>query len=156
VWAEYFVAPAAALIPVPDAIADEAAAQLVSMPFSALSLLEYLDVEPGQWIAQNTANGAVGRLVAQLAAARGVHVLGLVRRAEGVEELAAAGIEGVVATDQDGWRERASRSRVALPSSRASTRSAARRAVTCCRSSPRTARSSSSARWRRRRWSFVR
>lgn len=107
VWAEYFVAPAAALIPVPDAIADEAAAQLVSMPFSALSLLEYLDVEPGQWIAQNTANGAVGRLVAQLAAARGVHVLGLVRRAEGVEELAAAGIEGVVATDQDGWRERA-------------------------------------------------
>ncbi len=107
VWAEYFVAPAAALIPVPDAIADEAAAQLVSMPFSALSLLDYLDVEPGQWIAQNTANGAVGRLVAQLAAARGVHVLGLVRRAEGVEELAAAGIEGVVATDQDGWRERA-------------------------------------------------
>lgn len=107
VWAEYFVAPAAALIPVPDGIADEAAAQLVSMPFSALSLLEYLDVEPGQWIAQNTANGAVGRLVAQLAAARGVHVLGLVRRAEGVEELAAAGIEGVVATDQDGWRERA-------------------------------------------------
>lgn len=107
VWAEYFVAPAAALIPVPDGIADEAAAQLVSMPFSALSLLEYLAVEPGQWIVQNTANGAVGRLVAQLAEARGVHVLGLVRRAEGVAELAAAGIESVVATDREGWRERA-------------------------------------------------
>lgn len=106
VWAEYFVAPAAALVPVPDGIDDEAAAQLISMPFSALSLLEYLDVAPGQWIAQNAANGAVGRLVAQFAAARGVHVLGLVRRAEGIAELAAAGISGVVATDDDAWRDR--------------------------------------------------
>ena len=106
VWAEYFVAPAAALVPVPDGIDDEAAAQLISMPFSALSLLEYLDVAPGQWIAQNAANGAVGRLVAQFAAARGVHVLGLVRRAEGIAELAEAGISGVVATDHDAWRDR--------------------------------------------------
>lgn len=106
VWAEYFVAPAAALVPVPDGIDDEAAAQLISMPFSALSLLEYLDVAPGQWIAQNAANGAVGRLVAQFAAARGVHVLGLVRRAEGITELAEAGISGVVATDDDAWRDR--------------------------------------------------
>ena len=106
VWAEYFVAPAAALVPVPDGIDDEAAAQLISMPFSALSLLEYLDVAPGQWIAQNAANGAVGRLVAQFAAARGVHVLGLVRRAEGIAELATAGISGVVATDDDAWRDR--------------------------------------------------
>ena len=106
VWAEYFVAPAAALVPVPDGIDDEAAAQLISMPFSALSLLEYLDVAPGQWIAQNAANGAVGRLVAQFAAARGVHVLGLVRRAEGIAELAEAGISGVVATDDDAWRDR--------------------------------------------------
>ena len=37
-WAEYVVAPAAALLPVPDAIDDDAAAQLVSMPFSAVSL----------------------------------------------------------------------------------------------------------------------
>lgn len=103
VWAEYFVASAAALIPVPDVISDEAAAQLVSMPFSALSLLEYLDVEPGQWIVQNAANGAVGRLVAQLASARGINVLGLVRRANGVSELAAAGISNVVATDQEDW-----------------------------------------------------
>ena len=39
VWAEYFVARAAGLIPVPEALPDEAAAQLVSMPFSAISLL---------------------------------------------------------------------------------------------------------------------
>lgn len=56
VWAEYFVAKAAGLVPVPDGISDETAAQLVAMPFSALSLLDYLDVSPGDWIVQNTAS----------------------------------------------------------------------------------------------------
>lgn len=107
VWAEYFVAQAAGLVPVPDGVSDETAAQLVSMPFSALSLLDVLEVGSGDWIVQNTANGAVGKLVAQFAAARGVRVLGLVRRDAGVDELAALGIEDVVSTESDGWRERA-------------------------------------------------
>lgn len=106
VWSEYVIAPAAALIPVPDAVADEAAAQIISMPLSAASLLEYLEVSEGDWIVQNAANGAVGRLVAQLAASRGVRVLGLVRRAAGVDELAAVGIHDVVGTDAENWRDR--------------------------------------------------
>ncbi|MGW6442848.1 zinc-binding dehydrogenase [Lentzea sp. NPDC055074] len=105
-WAELVVAPAKTLIPVPDAIGDEAASQLVSMPFSAIALLDSLDLAQGDWLVQNAANGAVGRLVAQLAAARGVHVLGLVRRADGVAELREQGIGDVVATDDDGWRDR--------------------------------------------------
>lgn len=105
-WAELIVAPAAGLVPVPEGMSDEAAAQLVSMPFSAIALLDFLDVSEGDWIVQNAANGAVGRLVSQLAEARGVHVLGLVRRAEGVDELREQGIEQVVATDDDGWRDR--------------------------------------------------
>ncbi|MFP3467487.1 zinc-binding dehydrogenase [Leifsonia sp. SIMBA_070] len=105
VWAEYFVARAGGLIPVPDALPDEAAAQLVAMPFSAISLLESLDLAEGEWLIQNAANGAVGRMVAQLGAARGVNVVGLVRRAAGVEELRAQGIERVIATDGDDWRE---------------------------------------------------
>lgn len=105
-WAEYVVAPAKGLIPVPDEMPDEAAAQLVSMPFSAIALLDFLEVSEGDWIVQNAANGAVGRMVAQLAVARGVRVLGLVRRSAGVEELREQGIGDVVATDDDGWRER--------------------------------------------------
>ncbi|MEV9509286.1 alcohol dehydrogenase catalytic domain-containing protein, partial [Klebsiella variicola] len=45
VWAEYVVAPAAGLIPVADALPDEMAAQLVSMPFSAISLLHSHDLK---------------------------------------------------------------------------------------------------------------
>lgn len=90
-WAEYFLAPARQLVPVPDAIPDDVAAQLIAMPLSALMLLEFLQVAPGQWIAQNTANGAVGKTLAMLASARGVHVLNLVRRDAGVQELSGLG-----------------------------------------------------------------
>ncbi|TPW74242.1 zinc-binding dehydrogenase [Schumannella soli] len=115
VWAEQFLAPAKALIPVDDALPDEAAAQLVAMPFSAISLLHSLDLKPGDWLIQNAANGAVGRMVAQIAADRGIHVIGLVRRAAAVDELAQQGITGIVATDggpadgsgsPDDWRDR--------------------------------------------------
>jgi NADPH:quinone reductase-like Zn-dependent oxidoreductase len=107
-WAEYFVADAAGLVPVPDAMSDEAAAQLVAMPFSAISLLHSLGLSEGDWLIQNAANGAVGRLLAQLAVARGINVVGLVRRTAGVEELRGQGIENIVATDADGWREQVS------------------------------------------------
>lgn len=105
-WAEYVVATAAGLIPVPESLGDESAAQLVSMPFSTISLLEFLGAKPGDWIVQNAANGAVGRMLAQLGAARGVNVIGLVRRAAGVDELREQGIEHVVATDATDWRDR--------------------------------------------------
>jgi NADPH:quinone reductase-like Zn-dependent oxidoreductase len=103
-WAEYFVVPASTLVPVPDAIDDATAAQLVAMPLSALLLLELLQVPPGEWIVQNAANGAVGKALAMLAAARGVHVLNLVRRQAGVEEMAAQGIGNTVCTAGEGWK----------------------------------------------------
>jgi len=105
VWAEYFVAKAATLIPVDDSLSDEVASQLVSMPFSAIALLDTLDLGEGEWLVQNAANGAVGRLVAQLAAARGLNVIGLVRRADRVAELEAQGISNIVATDAEGWQK---------------------------------------------------
>lgn len=105
-WAEYFTAPAALLVPLPAAIADEAAAQLIAMPLSALMLLEFLEVKSGDWIIQNTANGAVGKTLAMLAATRGVHTVNLVRRDAGVEELAALGIDHAVSTQQPGWQEK--------------------------------------------------
>lgn len=104
-WAEYFLAPAQGLVPVPDVITDEVAAQLIAMPFSAISLLEFLQVERGDWIIQNTANGAVGKTLAVLAQARGVHVVNLVRRDAGVDELAALGIDHAVSTAQEGWKK---------------------------------------------------
>jgi NADPH2:quinone reductase len=106
-WAEYFLAHERMLVPVPDGIGDEVAAQLVAMPLSALMLLEFLQVEPGQWIVQNAANGAVGKALAMLAGARGVKVLSLVRREEAVAEMTALGIDHVLCTAGGGWRDTA-------------------------------------------------
>lgn len=105
IWAEYALVDASGLIPVPEQLSDESAAQLVAMPFSAISLLDFLDMKPGEWLIQNSANGAVGRMLAQLAESRGIHVVGLVRRDAGVQELAAQNISGVVSTETPGWKK---------------------------------------------------
>lgn len=104
-WAEYFVASAKGLLPVPDSIPDEAAAQLIAMPFSAISLLDFLHVGQGDWVVQNTANGAVGKTLAMLARSRGVRTVNLVRRDAGVDELQALGIENAVSTATPGWQD---------------------------------------------------
>lgn len=103
-WAEYFIASAQAIIPLNDAIDNETAAQLIGMPISALMLLDFVNVQPGQWLIQNTANGAVGKTVAMIAQARGLQVINLVRRSDAIAEMQALGIQHVVATDQDDWK----------------------------------------------------
>lgn len=105
-WAESFLASASAVIPVPDALSDEQVAQLGSMPFSAISVLDSLGLAAGDWLVLNAGNGAVGRMVAQLAESRGIGAVSLVRRADAVASLAAEGVPHAVATDDDGWRDR--------------------------------------------------
>ena len=106
-WAEYFTAPAATLLPLPEAISDTAGAQLVAMPFSALSLLETLKVGKGEWLIQTAANGAVGKIMAGLAKARGIHLLNLVRRDEAANELLRSGMTNVLSTADPDWKSKA-------------------------------------------------
>lgn len=107
-WAECFVAPAAKLVPVPDALPDEAACQLLAMPLSALMLLEDLKLEAGQWLVQNAANGAVGKTLATLARMRGIHVVNLVRRDKALADLESAGLSHGVSTEHAGWQQQVS------------------------------------------------
>ena len=104
-WAEYFVASADMIFPIPDDLDDEMAAQLIAMPLSALMLLEFLEVESGQWIIHNAANGAVGKSLAMLAAARGVHTINLVRSSDALGELEALGIKNNIDTSQEDWKD---------------------------------------------------
>ncbi|QIS09617.1 zinc-binding dehydrogenase [Nocardia arthritidis] len=103
VWAEYFVAKAAQLVPVPDAVSDETASQLLAMPLSALMLLEDLRLSAGDWMVINAANGAVGRLVNVLARQRGINVLNLVRGPASVKSLRELGFEPVIDTESADW-----------------------------------------------------
>lgn len=105
-WAELYLADARRVVPVPDSVDDNTACQLVSMPLSAKMLLDTLGLGAGQWMVLNAANGAVGKLVAQYGAALGIKVLGLVRRAEAVEEMSALGFDNVVATEGADWQDK--------------------------------------------------
>ncbi|MDM5065440.1 zinc-binding dehydrogenase [Aeromonas salmonicida] len=105
VWAEYFLAPAEILTVVPDTVSDEVGAQLASMPFSALLLLEFLNAETGQWIIQNAAGGAIGKALSILAKDQGVNTISLVRDSETEKALTAQGIEYVVSTANQHWQQ---------------------------------------------------
>jgi len=105
-WSEYYLANAASSIAVPDSIDDATASQLISMPLSAKMILADLKVSRGEWIIQNAANGAVGKLLNHFAGEAGVNVINLVRRDAGVAEMAALGIGNVISTSAEDWRDK--------------------------------------------------
>jgi len=104
-WAEYFVADEDMVFAIPESLDDEMAAQLIAMPLSALMLLEFLEARSGQWIIHNAANGAVGKSLAMLAAARGIHTINVVRSSDAIKELEAIGAENNVSTDNEDWKD---------------------------------------------------
>lgn len=104
-WAEYFTAPADFVFAIPDSIDDKMAAQLIAMPLSALMLLEDLNLQYGQWVIHNAANGAVGTTLAILAANRGINTINLVRRDDAKDKLAKLGLKNNVSTSDDDWQD---------------------------------------------------
>lgn len=106
-WAEYFVAPAAGIVPLPEAVSDEVGSQLLAMPLSALALLEQLPLQAGDWLVQTAANGTVGKLMIGMARERGIKVLNLVRRADAKKEMEAFGVDAVFSTEDEDWKTQA-------------------------------------------------
>ena len=106
-WAQHAFLSAASATPIPDAIGDHVAAQLVAMPMSAIALFDTLNVKAGDWIAQNAANGAVGRILMRYAQASGVNIVNLVRRTDAAQDVTSHGAAHVIVTEEDGWEERA-------------------------------------------------
>ncbi|MEO7725049.1 MAG: 2-enoyl thioester reductase domain-containing protein [Chthoniobacterales bacterium] len=103
-WREKAVVAADKLTVVPNDIAPEQAAMLKINPITAWRLLhDFVRLEKGDWIIQNAANSAVGRAVIVLAREFGWRTVNVVRRAELIEELRAAG-GAVVLLDNDELR----------------------------------------------------
>src|SRR5919112_5983870 len=106
-WAEYVVAPAAQLIPVPDGVSDQTAAQFVVNPLTAwIMTVEELGLQPGEWLLQTAAGSTLGRVVLQIARQRGFKTINVVRRREQGEELKALGADEVICTDEEDIPER--------------------------------------------------
>lgn len=95
-WRERVTVPAAGLTALPDGDVRQYAMLASNPPTAGLILDEFVSLRPGDWVAQNAANGGVGRALIAFARARGLRTVNLVRRPEAVEELTAAGADIVV------------------------------------------------------------
>jgi mitochondrial enoyl-[acyl-carrier protein] reductase / trans-2-enoyl-CoA reductase len=102
-------------IPLPAGIDLKQAAMVrINPPTAQLMLSDFVDLEGGDWVIQNVANSAVGRLLIVLAHQRGLRTVNVVRRAELAGELKQLGADLVVVDGAD-LAERVARETAGAP-----------------------------------------
>ncbi len=96
-WREFLTCPAEALLSLPATLDPLQAAMLSVNPPTAWRMLhDFVELKPGDWIAQNAANSGVGRCAIAIAKHLGLRSVNLVRRPELEPELKALGAEHVL------------------------------------------------------------
>jgi NADPH2:quinone reductase len=103
-WRELILSPAERVIPVPDDLSDEDAAQAFVNPLTAwvMTMVEH-DLKPGDWLVQTAAGSTVGQLVLQLARSEGFRTVNVVRRRAQVPDIKALGGEVVITSEDNDW-----------------------------------------------------
>jgi trans-2-enoyl-CoA reductase len=86
----------------------QAAMVRINPPTAQLMLSDFVDLKGGDWVIQNVANSAVGRLLIVLAHQRGLRTVNVVRRPELAAELKQLGADLVI-VDGDDLAERVAR-----------------------------------------------
>jgi len=105
-WRERMVLSADGLFALPAGADPQQLAMLaINPPTAALLLSEYVNLKPGEWVVQNSANSGVGRWVIAFAKTRGLKTVNIVRRPELVPELKAIGGDVVVVDSPDVSKE---------------------------------------------------
>jgi mitochondrial enoyl-[acyl-carrier protein] reductase / trans-2-enoyl-CoA reductase len=101
-WAQRRRVKADDVIAVPSKMDLRQAAMLrINPPTALLMLTDFVELKPGDWVIQNVANSAVGRIVIRLAKARGLKTMNVVRRESPFAELKALGADACVVDGPD-------------------------------------------------------
>lgn len=102
-WRERLVVHADELTRLPpDADLRQAAMATINAVTAALLLDHYVDLEPGDAVLYNAASSGLGHWVAGLAARRGLHTVGLVRKPEDIDRVRQGSGCDIVLLDEDG------------------------------------------------------
>ena len=104
-WRDEMTAPASAFIPTPPGDAEQLSMMAVNPLTAHLLLTGMKELSEGDWIIQSAANSAVGEMVIQLAAQRGIRTVNVVRRENLIPGLKSLGGD-VVLTDGPNLAER--------------------------------------------------
>ncbi|MEU3458349.1 zinc-binding dehydrogenase [Streptomyces sp. NPDC006733] len=105
-YAEQALAPAAALVAVPDGLGVREAAALLHDGTTALGLADAARTKPGEWVLVTGAGGGLGILMVQLALAAGERVVAAARGKHKLDLLTELGADAVVDYSLPGWEER--------------------------------------------------
>ncbi|WP_220464459.1 NADP-dependent oxidoreductase [Paraliobacillus salinarum] len=103
-WAEYVAVPSKALIPMPDILEFIEGAAIPVAGKTALECMHTLDLKEGNTLFIAGASGAIGTLVIQLAAARGIRVIGSAS-SRNHEYMRSLGAEKTVDYSSPTWQE---------------------------------------------------
>lgn len=101
-WQQYACVSADTLLVVPQEVpVEQAAISFINPPTAYCLLKKIVDLNEGDWIAQNAGNSAVGLSVIQMAKIFGYKTISQVRREELIEPLKAMGADHVVLEGTD-------------------------------------------------------
>ena len=101
-WAQQRRVKGEDVIAVPPRMDLRQAAMLrINPPTALLLLTDVVPLQPGDWVIQNVANSAVGRLLIRLARQRGLRTVNVVRRESLSAELTALGADACVVDGPD-------------------------------------------------------
>lgn len=101
-WVSHQLAHAATLVPLPnEADPQQMSMMTVNPPTASLMLSEFVDLSEGDWVIQNAANSGVGAYLNQLANARGINVVNVVRRESAIDDVQRAGGKHVLVDGYD-------------------------------------------------------
>lgn len=102
-WRERMTLKASAVVKLAADVDLDQAAMLRANPATALCMLsDIVALQPGDWVAQNAANSAVGVNVIKIAGKLGLRTLNIVRREAAAERLRALGADLVLVHDGSG------------------------------------------------------
>jgi NADPH:quinone reductase-like Zn-dependent oxidoreductase len=100
-WKEYTCVPDAGLIPIPEGMSDEVACQAFVNPVTAYGMLETSGLQKGGSLLITAGASAWGKVVIQLAAMRGIHVIATLRSSDQKQALLDLGATAVIDVSTD-------------------------------------------------------
>jgi mitochondrial enoyl-[acyl-carrier protein] reductase / trans-2-enoyl-CoA reductase len=100
-WVQQKTMPAKQAIKIPEGSDIQQLAMLrVNPPTAHLMMTQYVDLKAGDWLMQDAANSGVGKLIIQMAKAKGIRTVNVVRHPDAIPELKDLGAD-VVVVDSD-------------------------------------------------------
>lgn len=102
-WGEWMVTEPSNCLLVPVGVSDEAAAQAMVNPLTAMAIVEELAPGPTDWILLTAPTSAVAHCVLDLARIRKFPVLALTRCPDRIQDLKARGAAEALCTEDPAW-----------------------------------------------------